>query len=71
MQLGKGVCVKGLDQTLPEWLVALANRSEDTHPYLVTEMIRKWNDGNNDMFICDPNSEEAKTFLKNKNKVTG
>ena len=62
IQPGKGVCVKGIDQTLPGWLVASANRSEDTHPHSVTQMIRKWNDGNNDIFNCDPNSEEAAKF---------
>lgn len=31
MQPGKGVHIKGIDQTLPGWLVASANRSEDTH----------------------------------------
>ena len=29
-------------------------------------MIRKWNDGNNDVFNCDPNSEEAKKINESK-----
>ena len=66
MQLGKGVHIKGIDQTSPGWLVASANRSEDTYPYSVTQMIRKWNDGNNAIFSCDPTSEEATKFKESK-----
>ena len=66
MQPGKGVRIKGIDQTLPGWLVASANRSEDAHPHSVTQMICKWNDGNNHIFNCDPNSEEATKFTESK-----
>ena len=62
MQPGKGVCVKGIDETLPGWLEASAQRSQDFDPHSVAAMIRNWNDGRNEIFSCDPESEEAKKF---------
>ena len=44
MQPGKGAHVKGIDETLPGWLEASAQRSQDFDPHSVAAMTRNWND---------------------------
>ena len=36
------------------------DRSSETDPHSVAIMARNWNDGRNEIFSCDPQSEEAK-----------
>ena len=66
MQPGKGVCVKGIDKTLPGWLEASGHRSQDLAEDSVAVMIRNWNDGHNEIFSCSPQSEEARKFRASK-----
>ena len=40
MQLGIGTCVKGVDKDLHRWILAAADRCDDTSPRSVAEMIR-------------------------------
>ena len=61
---GVGACIKG-EHALPEWVKESAKRSE-AEPGSVAEMIVNWDDGDNDIFVAGPESEEAQTFKKSK-----
>ena len=64
---GKGTFIKGIDSTIPGWLLVVASRSESlASPSSVVEMIRNWNDKKNKIFNSSMYSRDASRFKVTK-----
>ena len=64
---GKSTYIKGVNNKLLGWLLAVASRSESlAAPGSVVEMIRNWNDKKNNIFDFRVNSRMATHFKASK-----
>ena len=59
--LKKGMQIKDIDK-LPNWLIQIAEGITNPQPGSVAEIIHKQDDGNNNIFLFNPSSEEAFIF---------